>query len=111
MRLRQVLLNLLGNAVKFTAAGFIRLEVRANPPRAAGTRVHFEVRDSGHRHTAGEAAVIFEPFRQADGSITRKYGGTGLGLAISARLVEKWAGPDLGGERGGHGEASFHFTA
>ncbi|MFT3954623.1 MAG: response regulator [Piscinibacter sp.] len=88
VRLRQVLLNLTGNAVKFTARGRVELCVRAD----AGGRVVFEVIDSGDGVPAGERERIFEPFRQGDGSFGRKHGGTGLGLAISRELARAMGG-------------------
>ncbi|MFA5601891.1 MAG: ATP-binding protein, partial [Phenylobacterium sp.] len=86
-RLRQILCNLLGNAVKFTAEGHVGLEVRE-----ADGQVVFEVSDTGIGFDEETAARLFTRFQQADGSITRKYGGTGLGLAISRSLVEAMGG-------------------
>jgi two-component system, sensor histidine kinase len=83
VRLRQVLLNLLGNAVKFTTAGSVRLTVG----RAASGLVTFDVRDTGIGIAHDKLKSIFEPFTQADGSHTRRFGGTGLGLTITRRLV------------------------
>jgi PAS domain S-box-containing protein len=109
-RVRQVLLNLLGNAVKFTARGFIRAEVTAESLNDATAVLHFAVRDSGIGIAPAHHKAIFEPFQQADGSTTRKFGGTGLGLAISARLARYmrgriWVESELG--RG----STFHVTA
>ncbi|NNE85935.1 MAG: response regulator [Alphaproteobacteria bacterium] len=87
-RLRQILLNLLSNATKFTADGQVGLTVK----RAGDGWVHFLVRDSGIGMSAQQVAAIFEPFGQADASITKKYGGTGLGLAISLRFAEMMGG-------------------
>ena len=87
-RLRQILLNVVGNAVKFTAAG----EVVVTLDAPAEGRLRCTVRDSGIGLSATEAARIFEPFEQADASTTRRYGGTGLGLAISRKLVEQMGG-------------------
>jgi signal transduction histidine kinase len=109
-RLRQVLLNLLGNAAKFTARGFIRVEVHDESVGEAGYALHFVVRDSGIGIPPEQQRPIFEPFRQADGSTTRKYGGTGLGLAISARLVKNMQGKIWVESQVGRG-SSFHFTA
>ena len=109
-RLRQVLVNLLGNAVKFTSAGFVRIEITREPARDSEVVLHFVVRDSGIGITAEQQKVIFEPFRQADGSTTRKYGGTGLGLAISARIVKNMGGRIWLESEVGSGSA-FHFTS
>ena len=83
-RLRQVLLNLISNAVKFTKEGFVRVVVNADPAEGA---VCFEVRDSGIGIPAEAHALVFDAFRQADGSTTRTFGGTGLGLTITRELV------------------------
>jgi signal transduction histidine kinase/ActR/RegA family two-component response regulator len=90
-RLRQILSNLLGNAVKFTNAGSIALRVTAEPGPAA-SRLRFEVRDTGIGFDAETKARLFSRFEQADGSITRRFGGTGLGLAISRSLAEAMGG-------------------
>ena len=91
-RLKQVLLNLVGNAIKFTERGEVRLQLRAaefGEPAASGqTRVTFEVGDSGIGIAPEAAERLFEPFHQVDGSRSRRQGGTGLGLAISQRIVE-----------------------
>jgi signal transduction histidine kinase/CheY-like chemotaxis protein len=86
-RLRQVLVNLLGNAVKFTDKGDVVLEVRAGDPTDTGMPVGFMVRDTGIGISRDKLLGIFEPFTQADSSTTRRYGGTGLGLGISRQLV------------------------
>jgi signal transduction histidine kinase/ligand-binding sensor domain-containing protein/ActR/RegA family two-component response regulator len=107
-RLRQIILNLIGNAIKFTERGSIRLSVR----RAEGANdiLHFAVSDSGIGIPADKQELIFEAFRQADGSMARKYGGTGLGLAICSRLVELMGGSiDVESEEGRG--STFHFTA
>jgi signal transduction histidine kinase/CheY-like chemotaxis protein len=88
-RLRQVLLNLLSNAIKFTESGFVRLRIRSLQAPAA---IRFEVIDSGIGIEPESKPGLFDDFRQADASMTRKYGGTGLGLAISRRLVELMQG-------------------
>ena len=104
-RLRQVLLNLLGNAVKFTEHGEVVLGVRQQ-----GQELHFAVRDTGIGLTQEGLGRLFTSFTQADSSTTRKYGGTGLGLAISKRLVELMGGR-MWAESDGPGKGScFHFT-
>ncbi len=88
VRVAQVLTNLLDNAVKFTDAGFVRLSVRAEPRGVRGVDLHLVVADSGIGMTPEDSGAVFESFRQADPSITRKYGGTGLGLTIAKQLVD-----------------------
>jgi signal transduction histidine kinase/CheY-like chemotaxis protein/HPt (histidine-containing phosphotransfer) domain-containing protein len=109
-RLRQVITNLIGNAIKFTHEGEVALIVEMQSCDDNEVQLHFAVNDTGIGIPAGKLSVIFEAFSQADGSITRKYGGTGLGLTISTRLVELMHGhlyaesiPDQG--------SVFHFTA
>jgi signal transduction histidine kinase/CheY-like chemotaxis protein len=93
-RIRQVLLNLLGNALKFTEAGAVSLDVNVESVKSSDGRlpVKFIVRDTGPGMTPEEVSRVFEPFLQADSSIRRRYGGTGLGLTISKRLVEIMGG-------------------
>jgi len=91
-RLRQILINLIGNAIKFTAQGEIRLRVWTGDGDSAAPSLQFAVSDTGIGIPKDKQKSIFEPFEQADGSVTRKYGGTGLGLAIVARLVELMGG-------------------
>ncbi|MES2918854.1 MAG: ATP-binding protein [Pseudomonadota bacterium] len=93
VRIRQVLINLLGNAFKFTRQGSITLRIRTLPARAEGrTVVRFEVQDTGIGIADVQRARLFESFSQGDSSITRKYGGTGLGLSICRLLVELMGG-------------------
>jgi PAS domain S-box-containing protein len=91
-RLRQVLSNLLGNAVKFTATGLVMVSARAEHAAGNGTTLRLQVDDTGIGIEADEAVRIFEPFAQADSTTTRKYGGTGLGLTITRQLVELMGG-------------------
>jgi len=109
-RLRQVLTNLIGNAVKFTSVGEIVVSVMPETSLRDYIRVCFTISDTGIGIPAGKLQAIFEPFTQADGSTARQYGGTGLGLAICTRLVAK-----MGGQLGVDSEpgkgSSFYFTA
>jgi signal transduction histidine kinase/CheY-like chemotaxis protein len=91
-RIRQVMVNLLGNAVKFTQQGAVELEVILQSQTAAGLCLQFSVRDTGIGIPQDKQKMIFDAFSQADGSTTRKFGGTGLGLTISSRLVEAMGG-------------------
>ncbi len=109
-RLQQVLLNLIGNAVKFTSRGGVLISVDLEKREGRSTDVHFAVHDTGIGIPLDKQQIIFESFRQADGSTTRRFGGTGLGLAICSKLVELmggriWVESDMG--RG----STFHFTA
>jgi signal transduction histidine kinase len=91
-RLRQVLLNMLSNAVKFTESGEIEAVLRAAPLGESFVELEFSVRDTGIGITSEQGKKLFAPFAQADGSTTRRYGGTGLGLAISKSLAELMGG-------------------
>jgi len=109
-RLRQILINLVANAIKFTRAGKVTVTVDAeSAPHDDQTLVHFAIADTGIGIAPDKQALIFEPFRQADGSTTREFGGTGLGLAICRTLVEVFGGR-IWVESGGAG-STFHFTA
>lgn len=109
-RLRQILINLLGNAVKFTERGHVRLHVNVAEADDDGLLLHFTVADTGVGIPLEKQKVVFETFRQADGSTTRKHGGTGLGLAICKRLVGMMNGRMWVESKFGHG-STFHFTA
>ena len=135
-RLRQILVNLVGNAVKFTERGEVVVEARSTTDDTDNTDnnrakawmrtesptssaysdsssvvdLHFLVRDTGIGIAADKLEAVFEPFVQADGSTTRKYGGTGLGLTIAARLVELLGGRLWVESELGQGSI-FHFTA
>jgi CheY-like chemotaxis protein len=87
-RLRQILINLVGNALKFTEAGSVTVTARLVHGGAASAKLQFDVADTGIGMTAEQIGRIFEPFTQADATYTRSYGGTGLGLAISRRLAQ-----------------------
>ncbi|MBI3467526.1 MAG: response regulator [Planctomycetes bacterium] len=109
-RVQQVLMNLIGNATKFTSHGEVVLRVDVAEHTADDALLHFRITDTGIGIPADKLTAIFEPFVQADASTTRRYGGTGLGLTISSRLVHLmegrlWAESELG--KG----STFHFTA
>ncbi len=109
-RLRQIVVNLVGNALKFTDEGEVCVEVEQENPSAQGTTLHFRVRDTGIGISPEKQKLIFEPFTQADSSTTRRYGGTGLGLGICARLVELMGGKIWVESEAARG-STFHFTA
>ncbi len=95
LRVRQILLNYVSNAIKFSREGEVVLRAQGNNPDAAGADVRFEVVDRGIGMTSEQTAKLFRPFHQADASTTRCYGGTGLGLAICRKLVDLMGG-DVG---------------
>jgi PAS domain S-box-containing protein len=108
-RLRQVLLNLLGNAIKFTERGEVNVRVRAVPPVTDHVQVHFSVCDTGIGIPRDKHELIFREFEQVDDSASRKYGGTGLGLAVCSQLIEMMGGRiwlESEVEQG----STFHFT-
>jgi two-component system, sensor histidine kinase and response regulator len=109
-RIRQILINLVGNAIKFTERGKVVVVVTQDAEAPNGTLLHFQIRDTGIGIPVEKQRRIFEPFSQADGSMTRKYGGTGLGLTICKRLVEFMDGRIWVESEPGLG-ATFHFTA
>ncbi len=109
VRLRQIVLNLMGNSIKFTKKGSVGLSVLCESKDLHATRLHFVVHDTGMGIPAHKLSSIFEAFSQADSSTTRKFGGTGLGLAICARLVQLMGGliwVDSEVDQG----SQFHFT-
>ncbi|UQZ90019.1 hypothetical protein C4J81_12735 [Deltaproteobacteria bacterium Smac51] len=108
-RLRQVLLNLISNAVKFTSNGIVKVKAIVEASEENTVNLYFEVRDSGVGMTEEQVRRVFEPFTQADSSITRKYGGTGLGLAITKNIVELMGG-DLKVESMPGVGSKFSFT-
>lgn len=109
-RLRQLIVNLVGNAIKFTEVGNIVVNAEVDGIGADHVTIHFQVSDTGMGIPPDKLDVIFESFAQADGSTTRKFGGTGLGLAISRRLVELMGGRLWVESELGKG-SSFQFTA
>jgi signal transduction histidine kinase/ActR/RegA family two-component response regulator len=108
-RIRQVLTNLVGNAIKFTEQGEVELAVGLESKADEVARLHFQVRDTGIGIPADKQAAIFESFSQADGSTTRRFGGTGLGLAISRQLVGLMKGRIWCESEPGMG-STFHIT-
>jgi signal transduction histidine kinase len=108
-RLRQILVNLLGNALKFTPAGSVLVRAAVESSETEEIQIRFSVTDTGIGIPKEKQSVIFQPFAQADGSMTRKYGGTGLGLSISMRLVEMMGGRMWMASEPGKG-STFHFS-
>jgi signal transduction histidine kinase/ActR/RegA family two-component response regulator len=109
-RLRQILVNLCGNAVKFTEQGSVTVVVNAAPSAMGGMMLRLEVRDTGVGIPANRVNTLFRPFSQVDASTTRRYGGTGLGLSIVRRLAELMGGEAGVESREGVG-STFWFTA
>jgi two-component system, sensor histidine kinase and response regulator len=108
-RLRQILVNLVGNAIQFTERGEIRVSATLEWETCGVAGLRFVVSDTGLGIAEETHRKIFEPFSQADGSMTRKYGGTGLGLTICARLVDLMGGRIWVESQIGQGSA-FYFT-
>ncbi len=109
-RFRQVILNLIGNAIKFTEKGEIIVNVTLEEQDQTETLLHFTVKDTGIGIPQEKQESIFNPFQQADGSTTRQYGGTGLGLAVSSQIVNLMAGNFWVDSEPGVG-STFHFTS
>jgi signal transduction histidine kinase/DNA-binding response OmpR family regulator len=109
-RMRQVIVNLVGNAIKFTDRGQVLVQVELESATSDANVLHYFVSDSGIGIAKDKQRAVFEPFKQADGSTTRKFGGTGLGLAISATLVELMDGR-IWLESAPLEGSTFHFTA
>jgi len=109
VRLRQVITNLLGNAVKFTQKGSVTLHVETESAQHGSAKLHFAVIDTGVGIPRDKQSLIFDAFSQAESSTTRRFGGTGLGLTISARLVEMMGGEIWVESEAGRG-STFHFT-
>lgn len=95
LRLQQIFVNLISNSIKFTEQGFIRMTVNMESKGTAETRLKFSIEDSGIGISDEQKQCLFQPFAQADGSITRRFGGTGLGLAISRKLAQMMGGDIL----------------
>jgi PAS domain S-box-containing protein len=109
LRLRQILTNLVGNAVKFTQAGQVAITIRLEEHTSAAPRLRFSVRDSGIGMSPEQIELLFKPFSQADATTTRRFGGTGLGLAICRRLASLLGGEITARSQAGAG-STFEFT-
>jgi two-component system sensor histidine kinase/response regulator len=107
-RIRQIIVNLVGNAIKFTERGEVLVSVEKEGESSDRVRLHFAIKDTGVGIAADKQSKIFEAFAQADGSMARKYGGTGLGLTICSRLVEMMGGRIWVESKPGKG-STFHF--
>jgi signal transduction histidine kinase/CheY-like chemotaxis protein len=110
LRLRQIVVNLVGNAIKFTARGHVLVKVAENDAPGGERLLHVQVQDTGIGIAPEQQTAIFEAFSQADGSTTRRFGGTGLGLTISCTLAGMMGGRLWVDSRAGEG-STFHFTA
>jgi CheY-like chemotaxis protein len=110
LRLRQIITNMIGNAIKFTEKGSVSLHVRKESEDGQQVSLHFLIRDTGIGIAADKLDEIFEPFTQADGSTSRKFGGTGLGLTITRQLAELMGGK-VGVESVKGAGSTFWFTA
>ena len=108
-RFRQILTNLIGNAPKFTEFGEIELSLEIEEEKDDRIKIHTKIRDTGIGIPGDKLSTIFEPFKQADGSTTRKYGGTGLGLAI-CKQISGLMGGAVWAESGENSGSTFHFT-
>ncbi|CAA7617186.1 response regulator [Magnetospirillum sp. SS-4] len=109
VRLRQIVTNLAGNAIKFTDKGYVRISVKAEDPRVRPLRLRFSVSDTGIGLSQDQQARLFEPFMQADITISRRFGGTGLGLSICRRLVAMMGG-DIGVSSNVGAGSTFWFS-
>lgn len=108
-RIRQVLTNLIGNAVKFTEQGEVSIEVKRDESSSGASALRFDIRDTGIGIAPEAQAHLFQPFSQADSSMARRFGGTGLGLSICKQLVERLGGA-IGVESAPDCGSRFWFT-